>query len=190
MGLQLITPAASLPVTLAQAKAHLRIELDDTGQDDSVSFLIRAATAHAQQITGRALVTQSWALLLDGFPAGALRIPLAPLQSVEAITYTDSDGAEQIIDAADYRVNASGLLGHIAPAYGLCWPATRAQSMAVSVAFTAGYSAVPDDITAALLLLIGHLDQHREAVVQGVTVADLPLGVSALLSPYVIPAAP
>lgn len=65
--------------------------------------------------------------------------------------------------------------------------------MAVRVEFTAGYgeaSAVPPDIVAAMLLLLGSLDQNREAVVIGTIVNELPLGVDYLLSPYVIPSTP
>lgn len=190
MGLQLITAPATQPVTLEQAKAHLRIELDDTSQDAEIERLISAATAYVQKITSRAMVTQAWRLFLDAFPVGAIVLPMPPLQSVESIKYTDVEGADQTLPAADYVVNPFGLIGKVTLAAGKSWPATIGQAMAVRVEFTAGYSATPDDIVSALLLLIGHLDQSREAVVVGVTPATLPLGFDALLSPYCVPGVP
>lgn len=190
MGIQLITAAAELPVSLDDAKSHLRI--DGAEQDAAVTALIDRATSFAQKQTGRAFVTQSWRLILDCFPSGAIKLPLPPLASVESITYIDADGAEQTLDTADYLVNPYGLIGEVSPAYDKSWPVTRSQPMAVKVNFTCGFgnaASVPSDIKAALLLMIGHLDQVREAT------SDLPsvpvaMGIGALLAPYVVPSTP
>lgn len=188
MGLQLITGPAGLAVDLAAAKLHLRI--DDASEDANVSRLIEAATSHVQQMTGRALVSQRWRLLLDSFPGGAIRVPMPPLQSVEAVTYIDAAGQVQTLAASDYTVDPSGLYGLIWPAFGKTWPSAQARPMSVSVEFTAGYgdaADVPADLQAALLLLVGHYDQNREAVVVGTISGELPRGVAALLAPYTIP---
>lgn len=184
MGLQLITAPATDPVSLDRARAVLRI--DGTDQDAEIALLIKVAAAHVQRITQRALITQRWRLILDGFPSGALRLPLPPLQSVEAVTYLDADGVEQTLAPSTYIVNPTGLAGQITPAYGETWPVTRSQAMAVKVEFTCGYDAIPDDIQAAMLLLIGHLDQNREQVVLGSTAVELPYGSQVLLSPYFV----
>lgn len=41
-----------------------------------------------------------------------------------------------------------------------------------------------DDLTTAMLLLIGHWFENREAVVIGSTPAELPMAVEALIAPY------
>jgi uncharacterized phiE125 gp8 family phage protein len=190
MGLQLITDAAEKPMSLAEAKLHLRI--DGTDEDANVTSLISRATNYAEQQTGRALVSQQWRLILDGFPSGSIKLPLPPLASVESITYTDTDGATQTLSAADYLVNPFGLIGEVSLAYGKSWPETRAQAMAVQVVFTCGYAdaaSVPQAIKAAILLLIGHLDQNREAAGSQQSFS-LPTGVEALLSSYVVPSTP
>lgn len=185
MGLQLITPPAAKPVTLAIAKAHLRI--DGTDDDAAIERLISAATAQVQHLTQRALVTQTWRLTMDAFPCGVIKVPLPPLQAVTAFAYTDTAGVEQPLTG--YQADNTCLLGRILPAYGTSWPAARCQPQAVKIDFTAGYDVVPDDIVAALLLIIGHLDQNREAVTVGQAI-ELPLGVDALLAPYCIPSLP
>lgn len=189
MGLQLLAAPASQPVSLEVAKEHLRIAPGDTDLDLEVGRLIRSATARAEKITQRALAVQSWRLILDKFPRGPISIPLPPLKSVEAITYTDASGAEQVLDESGYVVNPFGLIGQVTPAMGKCWPVTARQAMSLRVDFTAGYDAVPEDIVSAILLLIGHLDQNREAATTG-TMSALPLGVDALLSPHCIPSTP
>lgn len=189
MGLQLLVAPTTQPVSLEEAKEHLRIAPGDIDLDAEVGRLIRRATARAEKITQRSLAVKSWRLILDRFPRGAISIPLPPLKSVEAIAYTDAAGAEQVLDESAYVVNPYGLIGQITPAMGKCWPATAPQDMALRVDFTAGYDEVPEDIVAAILLLVGHFDQNREAATSG-TMSVLPLGVDALLSPHCIPSTP
>ncbi|WP_047575626.1 head-tail connector protein [Pseudomonas syringae] len=189
MGLQILIEPTEQPVTLAQAKQHLRIGPDETDQDDEVNLRIRAASRRVGKITQRALTTQSWRLILDCFPKGAILIPLPPLQSVESVKYTDVFGVEQTLPESDYLVNPFGLIGRISMVAGKSWPATIAQEMALRIEFTAGYLVVPEDIVSAVLLLLGHLDQNREAVTTGAP-SILPMGVDSLLSPYTIPSLP
>src|SRR5690349_16359269 len=90
MSLSLITPPVGEPVTLADAKAHLKI---DTSDDDAlIGQLITAARARVEWHTGRALMTQSWILWLDRWPDdGIVAIPLAPLAAVTAVTLYGRD---------------------------------------------------------------------------------------------------
>lgn len=189
MGLQLLAGPTGQPVSLDVAKKHLRIAPDDIDQDDEVGRLIRAATAHVEKITQRSLLSQSWRLVLDCFPPCALLIPRPPLVSVEAIAYTDVAGQEQLLDESTYLVNPYEMIGRVTPAQGRRWPATARQAMSLRVDFTAGYSTVPEDIVSAILLLVGHFDQNREAATAG-ALAEIPMGVEALLSPYCIPGMP
>ncbi|MBC3496169.1 head-tail connector protein [Pseudomonas sp. SWRI100] len=190
MGLQLLEAATAQAVSLEVAKKHLRIAPDDTDLDDEVARIVRAATAWAERITQRSLCPQRWRLHLDGFPCGAVLIPRPPLQTVEAVSYTDAVGAVQTLDPAGYVVNPFEILGRVSLAQGVRWPATRMQAMSVRIDFTAGYEAVPEDIVSAILLLVGHLDQNREQVVTGATPAVLPMGVDSLLAPYCVPGVP
>ncbi len=187
MGLQLISAADDLPVSLSAAKLHLRV--DGSDEDANVTALIGRGTGYAQKQTGRALVSQKWRLVLDSFPCGAISLPMPPLVSVESITYLDEDGALQTLDPADYLVNPFGIAGEVTPAYGKSWPATRSQAMAVKVAFTCGYGdadSVPEENKGAILLMVGHLDQNRESVGDK-ALESVPMGVDALLSGYVVP---
>ena len=58
MGLIQITPPAVVPLSLAEAKAHARI---DGAEDDAlVAGYIRSATASIEAYLGMALITSSW----------------------------------------------------------------------------------------------------------------------------------
>lgn len=157
MGLRLTTPPAVEPITLTEAKTHLRVS--GTDDDDRITALIAAAREEAETITGRAFITQTWRLTLDRFPlAGPIVLPRPPLQSITSLAYVDSDGASQTWDAANYRVSANNEPGRIEPAYNEVWPTTRLVSEAATVTYAAGYgdaaSDVPGGIKNAILLLV------------------------------------
>jgi uncharacterized phiE125 gp8 family phage protein len=123
VGLTLITPPAAVPLSMAEARAHLRLE-DDQSEDALIAGFIRIATAWvdgAEGWLGRALITQEWELRIDCFPwRTRIVLPLPPLQAVTSIHYTDQTGAEQLLASDRYRVLSIGDAqpGRIAPAYG------------------------------------------------------------------------
>jgi uncharacterized phiE125 gp8 family phage protein len=115
-------------------------------------------------------------------PVSEILVPRPPLISVSSITYVDGNGTTQTLSAAAYKVDTDSEPGRITPAYGYCWPTTRAEINAIAITYVAGYAtraAVPASIKQAMLLLIGHWYENREAVGQvGGTVA---MAVESLL---------
>src|SRR6185503_18271607 len=106
MSLQLITPPAIEPVTLAGAKLHLKV--DTTDDDTLITQLITTARARTEWHTQRALNTQSWILWLDCWPpCGIIEIPLPPLQSVSSVTVYAPDDSTTVLDPATYQVDAT-----------------------------------------------------------------------------------
>ena len=189
MALTLVTGPAVEPVSRDEAKAHLRVDLSD--DDTLIDSLITAARVHVEQHLRRALVTQTWDLVLDCFPAGReIRLPLPPLASVTSISYTDDGGGAGSVDAGEYVVDTDREPGRLVLKSGGTWPAVTLREVAgVRVRYVAGYgnaAAVPGPIKQAILLLVGTLYENREdtLVAQGVTVMRLPFGVEALLMPY------
>lgn len=191
MALKLITPATTEPVTLDQAKAHLRI--DDTSEDSTISSLITAAREYCEAYQRRVYVTQTWELWLDSFPcADHIRIPLPPLQSVEHIKYYGADGEEYTLDTADYFADDKNEPGRVVLNYAKTWPSiTLRPANGVVVRFTAGYPVkgegeqadpagnVPQKVKQAVLLLLGHWWENREAV--GNVGKEIEFAVHALL---------
>mgnify|MGYP002072676741 CR=1 FL=1 len=185
---QIAQPGAE-PVSLEEAKAHLRV--DGYSEDALIDALIGAARAHLENVTNRALVQTKYRLDLPGWPVGGvITLPRPPLQAVTAIQYVDDGGELRTLASDQYQVTTpSGPCaqrGTVRPAYGVSWPSLRPQTNAVQVSFTAGYAACPKPLRAALLMLLAHLYESREAAAVGsIASVETPFGVRALLAPYV-----
>lgn len=172
MGLTLLTPPTGGPVSLAEAKSHLRV---DSADDDAlIERLIASATGSLDGelgLLGRALLTQTWRLDLDTFPGiRPIELPLPPCQSVGSVSYLDRDGASVTLAPSAYRVSGLGSssFGRISPAPGTRWPETWATPDAISIEFTAGYGAagdVPEPIRSAILGAVASLYAQRETIV-------------------------
>lgn len=182
-----VAPTAT-PISLAEAKRHLSVTFDD--DDALISLYIDVATAHLDGysgILGRALVTQTWRQDFCAW-SGELRLPLAPVASITSVKYSDSANAEQTVNSADYAlINDERGPRVTFKNVSFTYPALYDdREDRVRVTYVAGYGAaadVPYTIKAALLLMVGHWYRNREAVAVGQTVADLPMGVDALLAP-------
>ena len=185
MRLLLNAPPAAGPVTLAEAKLHCKI--DDAADDALVGALIQAAREQAEHETGRALMPQTWDMLLDDFPsASAIELVKPPVSAITYIKYYDAAGVLQTFASADYALDASGLLPRVLLGYGKSWPSVRAQQNAVQIRIACGYAdaaAVPGAIKQWMLLNIGHWYQNREAVNIGNIVTRMPF-IDGLLDPY------
>ncbi len=178
------TSAPTEPLTLLEAKLHLRVTHE--AEDTLISTLISAARDSAEQLLQRALCTSAWQLSLAAFPGGAIALPMPPLVSIQSVQYRDTAGALQTLSASDYLVDAASTPGQILPALDRSWPATQAgHPAAVVVAYTAGYGApeaVPAPIKAWMLLAIGDLYANREA--SSDRPAQLQPFADRLLDPY------
>lgn len=188
MGLSVVTPPADEPVSLAEAKKHCRI--DAPADDGLLTGYILGARQWAETYLRRALCTQTLELTLDCWP-DTIVLPRPPHQSVTSISYVDGAGATQVLASSEYQVDLSSdsLAARIRPAYGKTWPTIRLDTFnAITVRYVAGYggnpSNCPDAIRSAVLLLLGHLYEHREDVVIGTISSELPRGAKALMDPY------
>jgi uncharacterized phiE125 gp8 family phage protein len=128
--------------------------------DALIASLVRSAIAQVDGRDGwlgRQLITATWRLTLDCFPAGGILVPLPPLQEVTSITYIDAGGAEQTLATSVYQVAGTDP-ARIVLAYGQSWPATRPRPDAVRVEYIAGYgdswNDVPEDIRHALICMV------------------------------------
>lgn len=189
MAVVLVTAPAVMPVSTVDAKRHLRVDIAD--DDALIETLVAAATAWVETITRRALVTQTWDLALDAWPAGGrINVPKAPLQSVTSVTAYDRDGGSAVFAGSNYLVDTDGQPGAVVLRSGASWPSAELREVnGVRVRFVAGYGDpedVPAPITEAILLAIGTMYENREdvQVAQGISVTALPFGIRRLLAPY------
>jgi uncharacterized phiE125 gp8 family phage protein len=183
MAITLITAPEEEPVSLTEAKAHLRVDITD--DDKLITNLIVAAREYVETYTRRALVTQTWELCLDAFPSeDYIELPLPPLESVTSVKYTDHEGTETTF--SDYEVDVDSLVGRVVLSYGESWPVvTLKASNAIKVLYVTGYGDaedVPQAIKQVVLFLVAHWYETREPVVVGTIAARIPITAEAILS--------
>ena len=97
------------PVSLAEARVFLRLDDDDTHENDLVLALIQAGRLLLESATRLIFVTQNWRLTLSrisgqGVEHHEIRLPLAPIIAITQVRALDEEGAAQTVDPALYRL--------------------------------------------------------------------------------------
>jgi uncharacterized phiE125 gp8 family phage protein len=180
----LLTAPAVEPLSLAEAKAFLRVE---TADDDAVvTALIAGARIHIEAQTRRALITESWRLAFDCWPAdGRLSVGPAPLQTLTAARVFDMNNVAQAVDTAAF-VPDKGASALIFAPWALPAPGRAQAGIALDV--TVGYgdaaSDVPEPLRQAMRILVAHWYENRGLVTTGANYSALPSTVAALIAPY------
>lgn len=184
MAFKVITPPdldALIPV--ATLLKHVKDESADADRQAEVKRFRDAAHAAAQHYCNCAFGSQTLEMALDAFPCDGVELERIPATSIVSVKYLDTTGAQQTLDPSRYTLDDYNSQRHwLLPTYDTDWPDTIDSPNAVKVLYQAGAAALPSSVQAAILLMVGHLDQNREAVAVGLSGAvELPLGVKALL---------
>lgn len=176
--LSLVTEPKALPVTVAEAKLHARIDEDD--DDTLTASLIATATELAEAYTRRAIMQQTWKMFLDCWPGDEIEMPRAPLVSVTHIkTYDDADAATTL-DAANYYVDTATRPGRIVRRSSGTWTEPARVANGIEIQFVCGYATdpanVPAKIKTGIVAMIAFLYENR-----GDAAAAMPDHIYALL---------
>lgn len=158
--LQLTAPAVE-PITLAEAKAHLRVET--THEDELIQDLIKAARQEAERQTSICMIRQDWRLFLDYWPDhGMIEVPIRPLVSVEEIRIFDAQGTAQILGSDAYMVDIYATLPRI---YAIAMPSAQQLLNGIEIDMRCGFGEagadVPDLLKRAILVLVAHWFEFR-----------------------------
>lgn len=184
MPLKVVTPPTQEPISLAEAKLHCRIDLAD--DDTLISGYIAAARVYVETVCNRALIEQTLEHYLDNWPEdGELILPRSPVQGVTSVTYTDADGGTHVFAASNYVVDVLSAPARLVLKSGASWPGDELQVVnGIAVRFVAGWAqpaAVSAPIRQAMLLLIGHWYENREATTVGEVSRAIAFAVESLL---------
>lgn len=151
MSVTIVTPAASEPVSLAEAKLFLRV--DGADEDALISSLIVAAREAVEAGCGRALITRRVRESLDIWRRDAVdgaALGVGPVTDVLAVRLIASSGAQSVIDPERYRLEGERDRPRLVFAAGL--PATLRAAGGVEVEYDAGYAADAEGVPVALKL--------------------------------------
>jgi uncharacterized phiE125 gp8 family phage protein len=198
MNIKILARGTAEPVTLVEAKLHLRVDLSD--DDALITAMISAAREMVERYTSRTLIYTAYRLTMDNWPYD-IELPRSPAIEAAAnlvtgiayitprIRYYDGDGNQQTMTyaAGDFEIlldNNPPLL--VLPPSGI-WPVTYPlQRGAIEIDWIAGYGAastgIPQLLRLAIMMLVAHWYEHREAV--GSFGSEVPLAVDSVLRLY------
>lgn len=178
------TAPTNEPITLSEAKEHLRVT--DTAEDTLITSLISVAREWAEKYELKAYMTQTITAHYDAF-SDKMYLPIAPALAITSITYIDEDEVEQTLDSSYYELSTYDEPAYVYPAYGISYPSVLSVPNTITVTYTAGYSATADDtskvperVKASIKLILSHLYEHREQNSE-VSLTELPFSAKNLL---------
>ena len=192
--LEIVTRPDRKIITTVEAKAHLRVDLND--DDPLINTLISAAQSYCERYTRRIFVETEFNMYLDCFPKSRwFWLPRSPLLDVASvvITYLDINGATQTFATSNYSAD----IGSERPARVYLledkdWPTTQSNSFNVGIInFKAGTrgstnsKCIPDEVKAAALLIVGNLYENRESVT-AMQLYEAPQSVKMILDSFSI----
>ena len=178
------TAPATLPLSLAEVKAHLRVDFAD--DDSLIGGLLAAAVAYVDGtgVLGRAMITQDWAQWVNQSP-GRVRLEMGPFQSLVSVQYYDADGVLQTATLADFETWLSHDHVICKPKDDHEWPNADTRPDAIKITYRAGFgddaADVPQTIKQAMLMLIAHWYERRESASED-RLVTVPFGFESLMS--------
>lgn len=181
------SPPVIEPITVDEAKAHLRIDVND--EDELLSTLITAARAHLEVVTRRLFITQGWLVFFDQWPKGAiLNLPFGPIQSIDGVRLHDEAGAIETVAPTIYLFDPAGVPPRLILRSGQAWPKVKRRANGIEVELTGGYGDGPEKVPAplrhAVLQYVAHWFEHRDPVASIGADVEMPAMISSLIAPY------
>jgi uncharacterized phiE125 gp8 family phage protein len=186
MALVMTSGPAIEPVTIADAKAHMRI--DTAAEDVLIGSLILTSRLHVEAALSVAMITQMWTLVIDRWPGGdTVDIPLSPLQAVPAVRVKNASGVGIVVPSTNYLIDIASRPPRLV--WNQAWrPDPGVAVNGIEIDLTAGFgndaSSVPAPLKHAILLLVAHWYEHRDPVEIGANEARIPDAVADLIAPF------
>lgn len=181
----LIDPPAIEPVTLAEAKAHLRLTGSD--DDDYVAAMITAARLQVESATRRLLIDQTWRFYRDDWPPGGrLDLPIAPVTAVTAVTVYDDAGEPTVLAPGSWLLDAAAVPARLVFTASRPEPGRPINGIEIDV--VAGYGAsglaVPQPLRLAIMTLVARWYEDREGLAYGIVPSRVAGAFEALVAPF------
>ena len=191
MALVPIAGPTSEPVSLAEAKAHLRVT--GTSEDLLIASLITAARVHLELALSCAFITQTWSWFLDDWPARKrLELPIGPARGVVAIRVLTARDLITTLPAQSYQLTGSAIPPRLSLQDRGVWsrgaPQPAFGADGIEIEFVAGFGNAAADVPAplrlAVLLLIAHWFEQRAPIEVGRGGTEFPPMIAELTAPY------
>lgn len=184
MAFDIVTAAASEPITLTEAKNFLRVDHND--DDTLISALITASRQMCEEYTRRILVTTTIDEYFDKFPmnrwenlSNLIYLSRGPVASITSVKYVDEIGSEVTITSDQYIIDTISEPARIQSTAG--WFAAAGVVNQVIVRYVVGtdVSSIPKPLIQGMMLVISDLYDQRNDRVKA-----LPTASEYLWNPY------
>jgi uncharacterized phiE125 gp8 family phage protein len=142
----------NMPIELDTVKSHLRIETEETFEDDYLKLLINSVVNYAESYTGREFLAKKFIGYFDYLKSG-MEIEKSKLLAIESIKYYQN-GVLLTAPVADYTVIKSNLYSKL----NIINSISTDQLQGIQIEFTAGYGVEEKDIPYDLVLaMLSHI---------------------------------
>jgi uncharacterized phiE125 gp8 family phage protein len=142
-----------------------------------ITSLIKTVRQYCESVgIWKTLITQTWYMYLDKFPAGdgSIMVPKPPLQKINSIKYTDCLGTETTLSTDVYEADTAAMPGLIKLKYGQSWPSDDLKTVnPIVIDFDCGYGATiascpdGDALKQIMLLHLTDLFEQRGSIKEG-----------------------
>ena len=192
----IITPPATLPITVADAKSMLNVE--GTADDVLIEAFINAAADTIRQYCRRSIVAETLELRIDGFPRvsmdrldrmgsgvhvvsipwvegspNVIDLPFGPVASITSITTYAKDNTSAVFASANYGFDVSRVYLH----EDASWPVDLRRADAVAIRYVSGTTPIPAAIMQAIRTHVVAMYECREG-------CEMPAACKATLGAY------
>lgn len=171
------------PVSLSEAKAQVRMA-DDASEDTFITSLIAPARAYVERVSRFQLVATTRVEVFNRW-GDYLEIYRRPIATIDSVAYSVSDDPVDDVEYEGFVANLNGFPVRIYPAFGGTGFPELDDGQTITVEYTTGELAATDEeyliARRAILLLIGHWFEFREAAMTGIVSDEIAFAVSSLL---------
>jgi uncharacterized phiE125 gp8 family phage protein len=180
----IVTVPTVEPLTLVEAKRWLRVDHSD--DDGLIAALIKAARERIESRTGRAIMAQTWRIVLDQWPAEArVALPMMPILSVTAVRVIDAAGVPAVLASTLYALEP----GSEPPVLAVKSPPNPGRARGgVEIDVVVGYGVTaaecPEPLRQAMRLLLLAAYEGRGPERAGERRPDIVTEVDRLIAPY------
>lgn len=188
---ELQTDSIIEPVTLAEAKLHVRV--DNDADDTVITNQIKSARRYCEKYTARAFINQTWLAYFDFrdfLYKRAFYLPFGKIRSITSINVYDVNNVATPIPTDKYSVSAARINLNDGYYYNTVTNYRNFDTLEINWVVGYGETAddVPQDLKQAILLLVGHWYENRGAIYEVLggksDLETLPLGVLNLLDAH------
>jgi uncharacterized phiE125 gp8 family phage protein len=171
---KLITPTTLSPVTLSEAKAHLKVT--STDEDTLIQLYLDAAIKRVENYRQAPIMSSEWELYAKTWEYN-FNLQKHPVTAINSVKYYDDSNVLQTLSSSNYRLHDFRQPCRVEfDSNNFDGPSTYDREWPIVVNFQAGYAAasgVPANIKHAVLFELGTYNEIRQTEMAGMGLANV-----------------